>query len=170
MVRYVSSPEHIINLSCRAFDKSIQEILQSLLPKALPSVRWSLCNAIIQREELRSTVLPGGVAFPRVETGCAKKIICAVGLSEKGITDEHTSDVPIHAMFVVLYPNGQFKRFVPVLENLVRFSKDPAKMAALKRLPDHRDEFRVIRHEVFPWGTRGAIHSHLFPPNTWGHA
>ncbi len=163
MIRYVSSPKHIINLSRPIFDKSIQEILDRLLPKALPSVRWSLSNAIIAREELRSAALPCRVDLPRAETGCTNKTICAVGLSEKGITDGHPSDTPIHTMFVVLYPKGQFKRFVPVLENLVRFSKDPAKMAALKKLPERQDEFSVIRHEVFPWGARGAIHSHLFP-------
>jgi len=160
LIRHISSPEHIVSLSGGSFEESIQEIVDRLLAKALPSVRWSLCKAIMQREKLRHTVLPNGVAFPRAETQHVRKIICGVGIFENPITEGNRSDAPIHAMFVTLYPKGQFGKFVTVLENLVRFSEDPEKMAALRKLSERKEEFRIIRDEVFPWGIRGFIHSH----------
>ena len=162
MIRHISSPEHIINLSSRDFEGAIQEVLYALLPTMLPSVRWSLCDAISQREKLRPTMLPNGVAFPRVETHLVRKITCGVGIFENGATEASPSEAPVQAMFVTLYPKGRFEKFVPVLANLVHFSQDPEKMVALKRLSGHKEEFRVIEDEVFPWGIRGLMHSHPF--------
>lgn len=164
MIRHVSSPDHIVSLSCSTLEDSIWEILERALPKTPPDIRRSLCRAMIQREKLKPTVLPNGVAFPRAEARCVKKIVCAIGISETGITDGNPADVPIRIMFVSLYPKGHFRKFVPVLENLVRFSQDPHKMSALERLPHHKEEFRVIRDEVFPRGIRELVHSHLFFP------
>jgi mannitol/fructose-specific phosphotransferase system IIA component (Ntr-type) len=119
---------------------------------------------MIKREKLRPTVLPSGVAFPRVETRHVRRVICAVGISENGAIEGNSSEVPIQSVFVTLYPTNKFEKFVPVLANLVHFSQDPEKMAALKRLAGHKEEFQIVRDEVFPWGVRGFMHSHLASP------
>ncbi len=145
-------------------EESIREVLDKLIPNVEPSTRASLSEMMLQRERLNSTMLPNGVAFPRAEAKCARKILCAVGISRNGINCEISADVPVRALFVSLYPEGHFRKFVPVLENLVRFSQDPEKMESLYTLPHGQEAFQVIRNEVFPWGARDWVHSHLLLP------
>jgi mannitol/fructose-specific phosphotransferase system IIA component (Ntr-type) len=162
VIRYISSPNHIIRVSSRTFDEALYEVLYVLLPKMLPSVRWALHKAICQRESINPTILPDGVAFPRAESSHIRKIVCGVGISDSGQLGENPSGMPVHTIFVSVYPKGGFQKFVPLLVSLVGLSRDPEKMTALKRLADHKEEFSVINEEVFPWGLRGLVQSHPF--------
>lgn len=164
LIRHISSPDHVVHLSSSSLEDSVEEVLGRLIPGIHPRERWSVCEAVLSREKLRSTVLPYGVAFPRAEATCVKKIVCGVGISDAGICFGNDAEVPVHTLFVSLYPEGCCEKFIPVLTSLIRFSQDPQKMAALKRLPEHAEEFSVIQKEVFPWGLRELFHSHLILP------
>jgi mannitol/fructose-specific phosphotransferase system IIA component (Ntr-type) len=153
-----------MSLSSTTFEESLQEILGRLVPDVALSERCSLCEALLNRESLRPTVLPNGVAFPRAETASVDKIICGVGLSEIGIRLGHETETPIQALFVSLYPEGQFKMFMPVLENLVRFSQNPRKMASLRTFSQQKEELWAVRNEIFPRGVKGLIRSHVLSP------
>jgi mannitol/fructose-specific phosphotransferase system IIA component (Ntr-type) len=164
LIRHISSPDHIVHLSQTTLGDSIAEILERLLPGVEPKIKHTLRESMLQRERLRPTVVPHGAAFPRAECRHAKKIMCGVGISEKGIAAEGTVDTPIQALFVSLYPEGYFSKFVPVLESLVRFSQDPQKMALLCQKPRREEAFEVIRNEVSPRGPKDWIHEHLILP------
>ena len=151
-------------LSSSTFEDGLREVLGQLVPEVEHNERGSLCEAFLKREMLRPTVLPNGAAFPRAEAACVDKIICGVGLSEKGLQNGHEAGRPIQALFVSLYPEGRFKMFLPVLEDLVSFSQNPKKMESLRAFSRRKEELWAVRNEVFSQGIKGLIRSHLLLP------
>jgi len=166
LIRHISSPDHIVLLSSASLEDSVTEVLESLIPESTPDEKQALHESIIGREKLRPTVLSNGVAFPRAESCSVNNVVCGVGISDVGIPYGDAIEVPVQTMFLSLYPEGGFKKFVPVLNNLVRFSQDPQKMASLRKMSSQREAFRAIRDEAFPSGIRELVHSHLFLPFT----
>lgn len=163
MIRYLTKSENVIELSTATFQDSIHEILGSVLPNLSREVKDLLVKSAVDRERLRPTALPSGVAFPRIEFEGTGKILCAVGLADKGIVCG-TEGIAAHTFFLTLYPKRLFKEFLPLLEHLVAFSQNPQKMALLRRVPVEKECFIVVRNEVLPWGARDWMQTHLVAP------
>jgi mannitol/fructose-specific phosphotransferase system IIA component (Ntr-type) len=164
LIRHVSSPNHVVLVSSSALEGAVEEILDRLIPEVDPHEKRSVCELVLRREKLRPTVFSHGVAFPRAESDMVSKVVCGVGISDQGIEFGNGSTCPVHTMFVCLYPRGRFDKFLPVLKSLVHFSQDSQKMTALRNMPRNKKEFNVIRQEIFPWGARELMHSHLLLP------
>ena len=164
MIRYLTTPEHVFSLSSSHVETCLQEVIEKLFPRLAPELQTLLIDSVLSREKLRSTVTPGGVAFPRTEFEGIGSIICAAGISDTGITFSNGQYPPVQTFFLALYPKRLFKEYLSLLEHLVDFSRNPQKMALLRRVPVERDNFVVVRNEVLPWGTRDWLHSNLVAP------
>jgi mannitol/fructose-specific phosphotransferase system IIA component (Ntr-type) len=163
VIRYLTTSENVINISTATFQDSIHEILGRVLPNLSQEVKDLLIRSAVDRERLRPTALPSGVAFPRIEFEGTGKILCAVGLADKGIICG-PEKIPVHTFFLTLYPKRLFKEFLPLLEHLVAFSQNPQKMALLRRIPVEKECFAVVQNEVLPWGARDWMQTHLVTP------
>lgn len=163
VIRYLKSPNHVMTVSTTELGESVRGILGRLFPKLPEEIKALLVESVVSRERLRSTVLPGGVAFPRAEYEGIDAIVCAAGIADQGIRFGDGCPT-VHTFFLTLYPKRLFNEFVPLLEHLVAFSQNPQKMALLRRVPVDEECFAVVRNEVLPWGARDWVNSHVVAP------
>ncbi len=163
MIRYIKDANHIVPVSSPDMKGAIQEVVLKVLPRTSSEIQELLVSAAIQRENLCSTAVPGGIAFPRAEFEGANTILCAAGVSENGICFGQAGQ-PVKTFFLTLYPKSFFKEFVLLLENLVSFSQDPQKLALLRKVPIDRENFAVVRNAAVRGGTQDWLHAHLIVP------
>ncbi|MCX8059469.1 MAG: cation:proton antiporter [Spirochaetes bacterium] len=62
---------------------------------------------IIERERSMSTGMQYGIALPHAKTQAVDKLICAVGISKKGIDFNSLDKKPSYIFFMVLSPKGE---------------------------------------------------------------
>ncbi len=84
----------------------------------------ALEKAILSREKVMSTGLGRGVAISHGEVPEIRKVVIALGLSEKGINFDAIDGHPVHILFIVV--NSKFKRaeYLEILSNLIKLMRD----------------------------------------------
>lgn len=62
---------------------------------------------VMERERSMSTGMQYGIALPHAKTEAVDKLICAIGISKKGIDFNALDKKPSHIFFLVLSPKGE---------------------------------------------------------------
>lgn len=65
-----------------------------------------LYDRLLEREELGSTAVGGGVAIPHCKMEGLSKVIMAVGITKKGIDFEAADGQPVRLLFAVVSPSN----------------------------------------------------------------
>ncbi len=90
-------------------------------------------DAIIQRENILSTGLGRGVAVAHGTTSEVKRIIIALGISEKGIDFDSIDKVPVHLLFVITSPPEKKVEYLIALAAVTRLVRDDNFRSSLYR-------------------------------------
>ena len=123
-----------------AFDlksKSKREVMDELVELASRSNmikdRQELLEDILAREELVTTGVGYGVAFPHAKTGAAKGIVIAFGRSEKGIEFEAMDHQPVQLFFLIAAPEDAVGAHLNVMSSLSFMMRSEDNRAKLKK-------------------------------------
>jgi mannitol/fructose-specific phosphotransferase system IIA component (Ntr-type) len=114
----------ILHLESTDKEESIHELLTRApvfeKVRDLPALE----KAILSREKVMSTGLGRGVAISHGEVPEIRKVVIALGLSEKGIAFNAIDGHPVHILFIVV--NSKFKRaeYLEVLSDLIKLMRD----------------------------------------------
>ena len=96
--------EHLITFELKADSKNkvIEELVDLASESPLVKDRDELLRDIIHREEMVTTGIGYGVAFPHAKTKATKGIVIAFGRSEAGIEFDAMDKKPVHVFFLIL--------------------------------------------------------------------
>ena len=109
-------------------------------PEAICEVASLLCDCgcmadyagfsreLIARDELSSTCMGNGVAFPHARTDCVNEILLAIGRSEKGVA---FGNERVHLIFVIGTPRSKIKEYLVIVGALARLLKNGSVRDAL---------------------------------------
>ena len=86
--------------------------------------RQTLLNILLKREELRSTGIEEGVAFPHGRVPNLKKLISCFGRSRQGVTFDSFDGKPTYFFFVLLIPEDAQGSHLKALARLNRLFQD----------------------------------------------
>ena len=104
--------------------EAIEQVMQLLANDPgvtdLPQFR----QKILEREELSSTSMGHGVAFPHARTDLVRDIVLAIGRSREGVPfgPEKT---PTHLIFVIGVPHARIAEYLALVGSLARLLKQP---------------------------------------------
>ena len=102
-----------------------------------------LRDEIFAREEVESTCMGNGVAFPHARTNCVNELIIAAGRSSQGVKFENCGEI-VNLIFVIGTPQNLVKEYLGVVGALARVMKDEETRQALLDAPDQKAFWQVF--------------------------
>jgi fructose-specific phosphotransferase system IIA component len=112
--------ENLITFELKAEtkDEVIEELVDLAAASSLVKDRDELLQDIIHRENMVTTGIGYGVAFPHAKTKATKGIVIAFGRSEKGIDFEAMDKKPVYVFFLIAAPEDAIGAHLNVMARL----------------------------------------------------
>ncbi len=120
LLDFVVSDAINANLQATERDDVIAELVDGLVaagatPKTL---RAELIKLIVERESHGSTGFGKGVAVPHVKHDKIKKMVAAVGISQKGVDFNALDKEPVYSIVLLLSPKSKPDEHLQAMENI----------------------------------------------------
>lgn len=112
--------EDLISFELKSKDKDsvLAELVQLAAKSSLVKDADSLLGDIKEREELVTTGVGYGVAFPHAKTTATKGIVIAFGRSGAGIDFDAMDHKPVHLFFMIAAPEDAIGAHLNVMARL----------------------------------------------------
>lgn len=119
--------ESLITFDLKATTKEqvIEELVELASKSPLVKDGDELLRDIVHRENMVTTGIGYGVAFPHAKTKATKGIVIAFGRSEKGIDFEAMDKKPVYVFFMIAAPEDAIGAHLNVMARLSYIMKSP---------------------------------------------
>ena len=108
----------VFDLKSNAKDGVIEELVELVNTSNMVTDKNSLLKDIKERENLVTTGIGYGVAFPHAKTKSVKGIVIAFGRSNKGIDFEAIDHKPVFLFFLIAAPEDAIGAHLNVMSRL----------------------------------------------------
>lgn len=98
----------------------ITELVEILATNDLLADKNSVLQAVLMREQTRSTGIGSGIAIPHGKCKGVKELVMAIGISRDGIDFQSIDDKPVHIVVLLASP---IDRTGPHIQALARISR-----------------------------------------------
>ena len=106
------------DLKSEAKNDVIEELVDLAANSSLVKDRDELLQDIIHRENMVTTGIGYGVAFPHAKTKATKGIVIAFGRSQKGIDFDAMDKKPVYVFFLIAAPEDAIGAHLNVMARL----------------------------------------------------
>ncbi len=144
---FISEKEIIIGLKATEKQAALDELLQVLEKSGLLQERKQVLETLIEREKLGSTGIGQGIAVPHAKTEQVKNLVCALGISEKGVNFESLDGEPVFIIFLVLAPSGATGIHLKALAKIARLLKDKVFRNYLRMSKTPQEAYQIIKED-----------------------
>jgi len=120
--RLLSKSSIIANLNARD-KKGVIDELALTISKTTKASAKEIAIVLMEREQLGSTGIGGGIAIPHGKLGSVQSIIIGLGLSREGIEYESLDNKPVHIFFLLLTPENSTGGHLRVLAQISKLLK-----------------------------------------------
>ncbi len=119
--------ENLITFDLKATTKEqvIEELVNLAAKSPLVKDRDELLRDIVHRENMVTTGIGYGVAFPHAKTKATKGIVITFGRCEKGIDFEAMDKKPVYVFFLIAAPEDAIGAHLNVMARLSYIMKSP---------------------------------------------
>lgn len=108
----------VFDLKSESKGDIIEELVNIVSSSSMVTDRDALLRDIKDREELVTTGVGYGVAFPHAKTKAVKGIVIAFGRSSKGIDFDAMDHRPVHLFFLIAAPEDAIGAHLNVMARL----------------------------------------------------
>jgi fructose-specific phosphotransferase system IIA component len=138
--------ENLVVFNLKAANKSevIEELVDVAAGSNMIKDRDALLNDVREREELVTTGVGYGVAFPHAKTKSAKGIVIAFGRSEKGIEFDAMDHRPVQLFFLIAAPEDAIGAHLNVMARLSYLMKSEENRNKLLQASSQGDVLALI--------------------------
>ncbi len=108
----------VFDLKATTRDGVIEELVDLASNSTMIKDREELLGDVRERENLVTTGVGYGVAFPHAKTRAAKGIVIAFGRSVRGVEFEAMDEQPVHLFFLIAAPEDAVGAHLNVMARL----------------------------------------------------
>ena len=112
----------IPNLNSRD-KKGVLEELASAITKRTGTEPKDIVKVLLEREQLGSTGIGGGIAIPHGKLDTLSSIVVGLGLSREGVEFDSLDNRPVHIFFLLITPANSTGAHLSVLAQISRLLK-----------------------------------------------
>ena len=114
------SSEELITFELKSTDKDgvISELVDLAAKSNLVKDRDELYRDVVERENLVTTGVGYGVAFPHAKTKATRGIVIVFGRSDKGVNFDAMDKKPVHLFFLIAAPEDAIGAHLNVMARL----------------------------------------------------
>ena len=125
---------------CRGVIYELTGLIVRVIPHVDPNI---LADLLEKRENLQSTAILEGVAFPQAEVPGIDRPYLALACSKNGVDFQSLDGLDTHLFIVIIVPQGDQKKIAQILARLVRLvKKEKKRMRSLIDLKESDDLFQ----------------------------
>lgn len=119
--------ENLVNFNMKATTKkaAIDELVDLAATSTMVKDHDRLLQDVREREELVTTGVGYGVAFPHAKTRSVKGIVISFGRNDKGIDFDAMDHKPVHLFFLIAAPEDAIGAHLNVMARLSFLMKSP---------------------------------------------
>ncbi|MCM8758547.1 MAG: PTS sugar transporter subunit IIA [Candidatus Omnitrophica bacterium] len=144
---FISEREILIGMKSTEKEAALEELLILLEKNGLLQNRKQVLETLIEREKLGSTGIGQGIAVPHAKIDQVKDLVCALGISEKGVNFDALDGEPVYIIFLVLAPTGATGIHLKALAKIARLLKDKVFRNYLKMSKTPEEAYRIIKED-----------------------
>jgi fructose-specific phosphotransferase system IIA component len=104
----------------------------------------TVLDAVLQREEARSTGIGSGVAIPHGKSMAIKELVMALGIAEKPIEFGSADGQPVRIIILLLSPSDQTGPHIQALAKISRLMLDNGFKEKLERATSAEEVYELI--------------------------
>ena len=108
----------LFNLKATSKDEVIEELVETISTSKMVKDQDGLLNDVKERENLVTTGVGYGVAFPHAKTRAVKGIVIAFGRSTEGIEFDAMDHKPVNLFFLIAAPEDAIGAHLNVMARL----------------------------------------------------
>jgi len=140
-------PEEMIftDISAKTKWSAIREIFDKMSEVMTFVDREPLVQAVVEREQISSTSVVKGVAFPHARTHLTDQLVISLGISKTGIDFFREDRTPVHLIFLMLTPASVSRLYLNTLSALAEFLKADGALENLVDKETPREVWQAIR-------------------------
>jgi len=136
---------NLINLDLKSSTK--EEVLRELvwMLDIKEENKPSLLEIVLQREELGSTGIGGGVAIPHGRSVIVDRLHLAFGRSKKGISYRAADRKKAYLFFLLVAPHLEVSnQYLPLLGSIAKLAGDPQNVSTLRKVPSLQEFMEAL--------------------------
>ncbi|MEA3188786.1 MAG: nitrogen system component [Chthoniobacter sp.] len=130
-----------LDLATEEKAEAIGEVAALLAKSGSISDPGRFLRELLARDELSSTVVGHGIAFPHARTDCVSELLIGAGRSESGV---RFGDERVHLVFVIGTPPSKIKEYLVAVGALARLVKNEATREQLLHAETAEDFTRCL--------------------------
>lgn len=134
----------IFDLKSNEKDGVIEELVELVNLSNMVTDKNVLLNDIKERENLVTTGIGYGVAFPHAKTKSVKGIVIAFGRSNSGIEFEAIDHKPVHLFFLIAAPEDAIGAHLNVMSRLSYLMKSEENRQKLMKATSQGEVLELI--------------------------
>jgi fructose-specific phosphotransferase system IIA component len=108
----------VFNMKATTKDAAIEELVELASTSTMVKDHDRLLQDVKEREELVTTGVGYGVAFPHAKTRSVKGIVIAFGRNDRGIEFDAMDHKPVHLFFLIAAPEDAIGAHLNVMARL----------------------------------------------------
>ena len=136
----------IANLNARDKKGAIDELALAV-SKTTKAPAKEIATVLMEREQLGSTGIGGGIAIPHGKLDSVRSIIVGFGLSKEGVEYESLDNKPVHIFFLLLTPENSTGGHLKVLAQISKLLKMNQFKKGLKAAESVDDIYNTIMEQ-----------------------
>ncbi len=144
ILKYLTESCIIFPLECSSKEQVIKALAEKAASCRSELSEEEIYRAIVEREELGSTAVGGGVAIPHAKVSGLESISVVVAISKKGVPFDAMDSEPVRVIFMLLAPEDATTGYLRVLAKLARLLKDKEFIGYLIRANDINEIIGII--------------------------
>ncbi|OQX82192.1 MAG: hypothetical protein B6D56_00335 [Candidatus Omnitrophica bacterium 4484_70.1] len=109
--------------------------------------RKEIIKSLLQREEMGSTAIGGGVALPHARLESVKKVVLCLGISPQGINFDSLDGEPVYIIALLLSHHKEAGLHLKILALLARILKDKYFVQRLKEVSQQEEVISLLRRQ-----------------------
>ncbi len=134
----------LFDLSATTKSDAITELVDLAAGSPMIKDRDKLLADVLEREDLVTTGVGYGVAFPHAKTSAAKGIVIAFGRSDSGVEFDAMDHKPVHLLFLIAAPEDAIGAHLNVMARLSYLMKVEENRDRLKQATSPGDVLTLI--------------------------
>jgi fructose-specific phosphotransferase system IIA component len=125
-------------------EDAIEELINVLADNGYLSDRGSAFEAVLAREQTRSTGIGSGIAIPHGKSAAAKELVMAIGIAKEPIEFESIDNKPVGIIILLVSPPDQTGPHIQALARISRLMLDATFKSQLEKAASPEEVYDLI--------------------------
>ena len=135
-----------LNLDAKRKKDTIEEIVNLLFQAGKIENPRKVREAIIQREQMGTTGIGGGIAIPHIMMGGLCQTMMAFARKKEGMKFDAIDEQPVYLVFLLVGPEQEANLHLKILCKLSRFLHNPQFKKTLMEAQEEKEILRIFQH------------------------